>query len=402
MYNIRRIRLDHVGFDDAWYQNMEIPLFNTSDSDGPPDHTLINLVNGGGKTTLISLVFSCFVPSKSDFVQHLQKSTHKFEHYFDREPGLILIELESARGNLLIPERLIIGQYVSVVAEESNPDKRYYFGFPPGDLKFEDVPCHAGSESFNSISDARAWLARAKEEHSDFVFFDLQEDWKQWLESQGVDVWLAKKQVEFCSSEGGIDRFLDFKSEMGFLKRFFYMALNPKNAETVRDTLEEGLKKLSYRPGYEARIDLLRNFEQTLRPFRDAASDFLEACERLKEARRRCFGLNAALENAIATYQADVRTLEEELQSSRKQEASFRKRVEQTEADIEALTLFDLRAKTSELENEFNRWDQEFKRLTEVIAEYETALVLREKSPKKTLSKTLIKASELRKPVLIR
>ena len=57
MYNIRRVFLDYVGYDDAWFENVEIPLFDSQKKE--IESSIISLTNGGGKTTLLSLIFSC-------------------------------------------------------------------------------------------------------------------------------------------------------------------------------------------------------------------------------------------------------------------------------------------------------------------------------------------------------
>ncbi len=58
MQKISRIHLGNCGYRTAWYEGMTFEL--TDPDSGQPTDTLINLENGGGKTTLIGLVFSCF------------------------------------------------------------------------------------------------------------------------------------------------------------------------------------------------------------------------------------------------------------------------------------------------------------------------------------------------------
>ena len=58
MQKITRIYVGNYGIDMAWYDGI---VFDMADPDsGEPTDTIINLENGGGKTTLLSFIFSCF------------------------------------------------------------------------------------------------------------------------------------------------------------------------------------------------------------------------------------------------------------------------------------------------------------------------------------------------------
>ena len=131
LYNIRQIYLDNVGFKEAWFSDLNIPFYEHKS--GEIRETIISLTNGGGKTTLLSLIFSCFIPEQRMFIQHLQKPNHHFKDYFTKTPGLISIELEKSAGkdNNLFTETLIIGQYVHINPADGEPVRNFFSFVPP-------------------------------------------------------------------------------------------------------------------------------------------------------------------------------------------------------------------------------------------------------------------------------
>lgn len=92
MQKISRIYIGNCGYPTAWYDGV---TFDLTDPDSlVPSDTVINLENGGGKTTLLSLIFSCFETSQDRFLKHIQNKNNHFSQYFspDGLPGVIMVE----------------------------------------------------------------------------------------------------------------------------------------------------------------------------------------------------------------------------------------------------------------------------------------------------------------------
>ena len=143
MQKISRIYLGNCGYPTAWYDGL---TFDLADPDTAlPADVIINLENGGGKTTLLSLIFSCFEPGQDRFLKRLQSGNNHFTQYFSHDglPGFILVEwLMPPRTAGGPPCTLVVGQVVSIRPGNDVPDcDRLFFSFEarPG-LELHDVP----------------------------------------------------------------------------------------------------------------------------------------------------------------------------------------------------------------------------------------------------------------------
>ena len=161
MQKISRIHLANCGFRTAWYEAVTFNL--TEQGTGLPTDTIINLENGGGKTTLLGLVFSCFETSQERFLKHIQSKHNSFSQYFthDGVPGFIIVEWlmppRSAGGQ---PYKLVTGQAVSVRTTTETDVDRMFFSFEErADLRLEDVPAPGLSGTLvTSMNDFSRWI----------------------------------------------------------------------------------------------------------------------------------------------------------------------------------------------------------------------------------------------------
>ena len=64
-YQMTRLRLRSIGHPDSRYRDLTIPL---CDPQGTPVDSLLWLANGGGKTSLLSLLFALVLPLRRDFM----------------------------------------------------------------------------------------------------------------------------------------------------------------------------------------------------------------------------------------------------------------------------------------------------------------------------------------------
>ncbi len=300
---ITRIHLSDCGWKEAYYPGTTIEL--SDPRTGKPAHTVFSLENTGGKTSFLALVLSCFDTNERRFLKTLIRSNQKFGDYFGTVPAFILVEWDMSDGqpSLLPSKRLVTGQVVVPRGEGAHRDlDRHFFTFrsAPG-IEMDDIPA-PGLKGFddrgrlNGYQEVQRWLHELRQNRpGNFQDFSRQSDWKRKLAEEKIDTELLTYQVDFNRSEGGIEDFLDFRSESQFLQKFLGMTVPDKEASAVRNVLAEHVIRLSDLPRLEQRRDALRQLKDKFSPFVDVA----RAMEAAEEAERRQSLQAAALKTAL-------------------------------------------------------------------------------------------------------
>ena len=300
---ITRIHLSDCGWHEAYYPGTTIELADPRT--GEPAHTVFSLENTGGKTSFLSLVLSCFDTSERRFLKTLIRPNQKFGDYFGDVPAFILVEwsLSGGQASLLDPERLVTGQVVVPRGEgrQREFDRRFFTFRSTPDLSFDDIPAPGlgGFEKhgrLNGHQDVQRWLHAMRSGHpGNFQDFGKQADWKRKLVEEKIDTELLAAQVEFNRSEGGIEDFLNFRSESQFLKKFLTMTVPEAEAGAVRGVLAEHVVKLSDLPRLQRRQDAMRRLKEKFAPFVDIAGTAHAVQEEVSRLSGHASSLKAAL-----------------------------------------------------------------------------------------------------------
>lgn len=305
MQKISRIYLGNCGFDTAWFDGV---LLDLRDNDWrAPSDVVINLENGGGKTTLLSLIFSCFETSQDRFLKHLQSKNSHFSQYFSNDGSLAVIlvewDMEPRRAGDS-RYKVVIGQAVAVLAQsEKTETERIFFSFTEdAALSLEDVPAPKLSDSpLASLGDFSRWLQEQQRASPGNLYYTRnQRDWRQHLESRHIDVEMLRMQVDFSVTEGGFDSgFLNFRSELEFLRKFFALTLEPQRAASVRTAVATACDKLRRKPQFEQRLGQLQAFQAVMQSFAQSATALQTLDELRLSSRYESALLSRALEESV-------------------------------------------------------------------------------------------------------
>ncbi|WP_321912304.1 coiled-coil domain-containing protein [Burkholderia cepacia] len=284
MQTISRIYLANCGYRTAWYEAVTFDL--TDPGTALPTDTIINLENGGGKTTLLGLVFSCFETSQDRFLKHIQSKHNSFSQYFthDGTPGFIVVEWlmppRTAGGQ---PYKLVVGQAVSVRTTTQTDVDRMFFSFEErSDLRLQDIPApKLGGTPAGSMNEFSRWIHEQQRKHTGNVFIahNRQAEWQRHLKDERlIDLDMLRMQVNFSAQEGGFDTgFLDFKTESEFLRKFLFLTSDAAKADEARRSVVSVCERHRRKPQLQRRCNELMKFRISLTAFTDAARRYLDA-----------------------------------------------------------------------------------------------------------------------------
>ena len=300
---ITRIHLSDCGWHEAYYPGTTIEL--SDPRTGEPRHTVFSLENTGGKTTFLALVLSCFDTNERRFLKTMIRPNQRFGDYFGEVPAFIIVEWDLVGGQPVLwgTERLITGQVVVPQGEGRNREmNRRFFTFRSVEgLDFEDTPAPGlrGFEQHGRLGgqqDVQRWLHQMRVAHpGNFQDFVRQSDWKRKLAEEKIDTELLANQVEFNRSEGGIEDFLNFRSEEQFVRKFLGMTVPEAEAGSVRAVLLQHVERLSDLPRLEQRRESLRRLREHFAPFVEVAGEFHAAEEVAVQQARHAVGARVAL-----------------------------------------------------------------------------------------------------------
>lgn len=351
MQKILRLHVANYGAQNAWYEGM---TFQFTDPDtGEPCDVVVNLENGGGKTTLLGFIFSCFETRQERFLKHMQDRNHRFSEYFSKDgaPGVIVMEWSMPpKFAGAKPYRLVLGQIVSVRSAAEREDlERQFFAFEAtAKLDFESVPAPGlGAEGrAHSMADFLKWAHEAQRIAGDFFITKVQEDWQKHLAARSIDVDMLRLQVDFSAQEGGIDAsFLTFHNEPDFLRKFFALTLDAEKCSAVRQVVVGACDTLRRKPVLDRRLRELTRLSGVMKPFADAAGIYEHEREQRLVLERNAVGMRAALLAKAVSDEAAMSAHAQEADGEDKRVISSVKKAKEYEARGLTLRLLQLQRK---------------------------------------------------------
>lgn len=274
MARLARVHFAGLGTDSARFNPVTLDF---RDQHGKAGHAVMWLRNGGGKTTMLSFLYSTLRPHANDWLgKHNGRQTDLLEYVKERQTGFVFLEFEFPQVGV----RRIIGQAIS--KRSAREPKRAFFTFrADGPLAWDKIPATGLGDPAGSIE---LFLERVNAfgqnngGELEFYHTDRQGEWRTHLDSIGLDPEIYHTHLLMNADEGGLLNFFDFQSAETFVEKLLDMAF-----ETLRPLEEPGEK-----PDKEDLTTLIEKFRQKVfgRPNLDATAIFcqhaLSALEALK------------------------------------------------------------------------------------------------------------------------
>lgn len=313
---ISRIYVDHFGAPTGWYEQTTFDFCDPVT--GEPTDSCINLENAGGKTSLLSYIFSCFDPRKDRWLQSLQSDKHSFRDYFARDgrPSFLITEwIMPSRTPGGSDYRLIVGQSVLIreVADRASESDRRFFAFDATErLRWEDLPVPGiAMVPIKTMQEFLSWSQQTARLNSkgDFFITQNQTEWMVHLEERRlIDLELLKMQVSFNSREGGSeDGFLSFSTETDLVARLLNLSMNQEQTTELRNMVGQAVDNLKSKPRLEEKLGQFKRLQQAMEPFTESALKLVSAKEALKSVNQQAVNASTAIRRRLVELETEIK-----------------------------------------------------------------------------------------------
>lgn len=362
MYRISRIFVSDIVAGDNLLRNGFIPVFRQG---GQADHGVLFAANGTCKTTLLSFILSVFCPGRQRFVQHLQSGGDKsLEQYLiPGRPALVLLDLVMEQQSTLFEanpvSHLVLGQLL--YRHRSMPDKveRHFFIAQSAEF-FDEIRTQwdellKGEQPYRVVRDFM--LPRIQQTTS-------QKEWADKLEQIGLDPWLLDRQVDFARTEGGIKDAFKFSSEVDFLSFFLGCVTDLEAAATLRERIDQDLRKMQERPRKLGQLKAVRSLKQQIADFDTIASEWRHTGTTIEGWQLQLGEATHLLTQADLAAKESVAALVPELEKAKSKHIQTEQDLETVISNILVTKQFQLQQELTEKTNTLQQNQEKIEKIT--------------------------------------
>jgi hypothetical protein len=351
---LRRILLDSVGHPDARFDPLLLDFRGTS---GQALDTVLWLRNAGGKTSLLSLVFSVLQPNRNQFLGYLQKGRAKSIDKYVLPDDVAHVVLEWEEDGLPgFGAPFVTGSVMALRSEGGGEDRlaRFWYAFRPIDGRFslDELPIREGGRRtvhrrYRQLLEDLAGRHAAAE----LVIRDHQADWLDYLDRNQIDPEMFRYQLSMNKDEGGAVKLLEsFSDADSFVDFLVDVVSDPADAAAVLQNLAQVADKIEMRPKRERERAFIVGAIKGLRPLAHAHAAWRSA----REERQQVVLDGSRLRRRIAQAAAAAEELSKRKAgeaASKKQEYDAAERLRsQADRQANALQAESLRFEVAELE----------------------------------------------------
>jgi len=253
---INRIRLANIGVSKIFMDNLILNCYG--------ENTVMYLENGGGKSSIISLILSLLRPYSYAFLGNSSNRSLK-EYVFQGLPAHIMIEwiFEDKKRT----EFLLTGVVITKKNDDTIHQLFYTLKYPievRSHLTFDSIETKNDSGFLGSSQFISMLRNKRKKNPSQEVKYYNNEigKWVEHLNHNLIDSELIKAQLDMNKREGGQDSILDFQNDFDFI-RFLIRNLSEINEDDkdLREIKEvyDNVKDLPKLEAQQEFIELLLN-----------------------------------------------------------------------------------------------------------------------------------------------
>lgn len=286
MLQLRRIRLESVGHPNARFAPLQLRL--TTD-DGRPTHTVLWLRNGGGKSSLLNLVFAVVRPNRREFLGSNEdgKDRRLADYVLAGDTSHVAIEWgePGARTPALVTGMALEWRDRVRSSDESRL-RRLWYAFVPSDhrppglleldatLTFDTLPIAEDGRRLSLARFRERLRAKAAGDTSlRLVTPTSQAEWRRALEQHDLDPEVLRYQLQMNREEGGASELFKrrCRTESDFVDLLLELAVADEQSDRVADVYTRYADELARRPDVERNRAFLAGTLERLQPVVETA-----------------------------------------------------------------------------------------------------------------------------------
>ena len=334
MPRLSRLRFVSIGHRNARFEDLTLDF---RDAAGHATDSTLWLRNAGGKTSMLNLFFAGIRPNRREFLGKQAEAKRDLREYVQADDHAVVAyewELDGKTGRFEFDgdvDRFITGTFYEWRSGELKP---LYFAcrVAPDEprLTLTGLPLYRQENGQpvgrrTALGFRQEWLALQRL-HPNYhvVATDIQGEWKNILDTAGVDPELFRYQIAMNHREGGADDLFRFESHDKFVDFLLHLVLDGSLADTVRQNLDkhrDDLRRRKHRLIPEQ--ELLSGLTLRLAPLHDIADERKRSLAVGSICKARMSGLLELANFRVAGYtaQADQQAVLQEQELSAAQVA---------------------------------------------------------------------------------
>ncbi|MFD1530298.1 hypothetical protein ACFSCY_12675, partial [Pseudonocardia aurantiaca] len=250
MWKIRRVRLDRIGPSAARFLDVELDF---RDGDGHPLDTILWLRNGGGKSTVLSLICALIRPGRRDFLATAATGKHLEDYVLGSDTAHVVVEWSGPSGRRLVTGAVYEWADRTQPADPNRDHDRlnarwYVFSPADGRAELDLLPFRTGDQQ-TALQEFAAAVRKWDAIPGCGASVTKEPDrWRRLLDEHGLDTAIFTPILQMNATEGGIEGQFQFRGADQFVQYLLELIVDPEVPGQVSQILEGVRTGLAERP----------------------------------------------------------------------------------------------------------------------------------------------------------
>jgi hypothetical protein len=324
-YKLAALRFRSVGERSARFRDLTLTFMAPSDVGSEPQDSVIWLRNGGGKSSILSLLYALLLPRAADFMgRAVKRSLTDYIDGGDTAHVVAVWEPAGASHTLLgEADGLLVTGAVHEWADLKRPAQPeasrdrlstlfYTFHVVPGVLDLATLPFADATGHIRRLAEYEAALkeqARSCDRQARLVVTGKQHLWRGALGDRHLDPEVFRSQKQMNHVEGGVEDLFRFSSAQEFIDFLLDLTVAPDSVTGIATRLGQVSKQLAAKPAKQDEQSFCVRAATDLDGVASGHADVEQALTAANQARVAAAALAASFQAAISAADSEQERL---------------------------------------------------------------------------------------------